>query len=505
MKKSLSQAIALATLVGGATAVQAVEVNHEGIGGALLYPLYSVQGDNTTVLSVTNTSDGYKAVKVRFVEGQNSAEVLDFHLYMSPQDVWSGSLVPTATGAKLVTNDTSCIAGITKKDGTQTDGRLNFSHDQIKLDEEGVTDPEFVASTAEQLANRVKVGHFEVIEMATVIDTDLREAIKHVDGVPGDCTVITKWWSDSAAEGGLDMGEGTDRENRDNAVAKLGLPTGGLYGNAAIINVKQGWAASYDAVALADDLEPDAVSGEVSTAFYTDIQHPRPGSIYPHLATVVNTITGDVEPDDGRLDDVTEALRLGSLYNDYYVDAALGATTDLVVTFPTKRFYTFEAEDLDGSGLKYQYDNATGNNPFDNEWNDVKRTAPVAFKATIYDREEEKLTVRADDGFVSPRPIEKDASIALNWEANVISLSENSDSFGAGAAGVRTEVLTKNDQFDFTSGWIQITRTGGQAGGANENSVPAIGFANIVTKNGVSADGALRNFAQTFKNKTVSK
>src|SRR5690554_4860353 len=163
MKKSLSQAIALATLVGGAAAAQAVEVNHEGIGGALLYPLYSVQGDNTTVLSVTNTSDDYKAVKVRFVEGQNSAEVLDFHLYMSPQDVWTGSLVPTATGAKLVTNDTSCIAGVTKKDGTQIDGKLNFSHAQIKRDEERIAD-KTKRSTAEQLSNRVKVGHFEVIE-----------------------------------------------------------------------------------------------------------------------------------------------------------------------------------------------------------------------------------------------------------------------------------------------------------------------------------------------------
>lgn len=488
MKKSLSQAIALATLVGGAAAAQAVEVNHEGIGGALLYPLYSVQGDNTTVLSVTNTSDDYKAVKIRFVEGQNSAEVLDFHLYMSPQDVWSGSLVPTATGAKLVTNDTSCIAGVTKKDGTQIDGKLNFSHAQIKRDEEGKLDVDgnpIVPSTAEQLSNRVKVGHFEVIEMATVTDAGLQTAIKHVEGVPGDCTAITSWWTDD-----LNMGTGTDRENR--GVAELAAPTGGLYGNAAIINVKQGWAASYDAVALVDDLA-------TGTNFYTDIQHPRPGSIYPHLASVLNGT--DIEPDDTRLDAVTEALALSSVYNDYYVDAALGATTDLVVTFPTKRFYTFEAKDLDAAALTYQY--AGANNPFDNNWDDEERVAPVAFDATIYDREEEKLTVKAEDGFVSPRPIEVDASIALNWEANVIGLSEASDSFGAAAAGVRTQVLTKNDEFDFTSGWVQITRTGGA--GTNVDSVPAIGFANIVTKNGVSADGALRNFAQTFKNKTVAK
>lgn len=493
MKKSLSQAIALATLVGGAAAAQAVEVNHEGIGGALLYPLYSVQGSNTTDLSVTNTSDDFKAVKIRFVEAQNSAEVLDFHLYMSPQDVWTGALVPTETGARLVTKDTSCIAGITGKDGKQIKP-LNFSSAQIELDEMGLADPaspnynkDFVASTAEQLANRVKVGHFEVIEMATVTNPDLQAAIKHKDGVPGDCTAITEWWTSD-----LKMGTGTDRENRVGNAGDLSAPTGGLYGNAAIVNVKEGWAASYDAVALVDDLA-------AGTNFYTDIQHPRPGSIYPHLASVLNG--ANVEPDDTRLDAVTEALRLASVYNSYYVDPALGASTDLVVTFPTKRFYTFEAKDLDTNALAYKYGGT--DNPFDEDWDDVERIAPVAFDATIYDREEEMLTVKAEDGFVSPRPIEKDASIALNWEANVISLSETSDSFGAAAAGVRTEVLTKNDEFDFTAGWIQITRSGGE--GANEDSVPAIGFANIVTKNGVSADGAMRNFAQTFKNKTVSK
>src|SRR5690554_5865762 len=99
MKKSLSQAVALATLVG-ATAAHAGAVNPvvnpDGLGGALLYPIYTVENNNTTLVSVVNTTDDFKAVKVRFVEGKNSAEVLDFHLYMSPKDVWSGSIVPTS-------------------------------------------------------------------------------------------------------------------------------------------------------------------------------------------------------------------------------------------------------------------------------------------------------------------------------------------------------------------------------------------------------------------------
>jgi len=38
-------------------------------------------------------------------------EVLDFNLYLSPNDEWSGKITTSATGgAKLVSGDTSCIA-----------------------------------------------------------------------------------------------------------------------------------------------------------------------------------------------------------------------------------------------------------------------------------------------------------------------------------------------------------------------------------------------------------
>ena len=45
-------------------------------------------------MSVVNTTASMKAVKVRFREGKNSAEVLDFNVFLSPFDVWTASITP---------------------------------------------------------------------------------------------------------------------------------------------------------------------------------------------------------------------------------------------------------------------------------------------------------------------------------------------------------------------------------------------------------------------------
>ena len=68
-----------------------------------------------SLLSVVNSTASVKAVKVRFLEGKNSREVLDFNLFLSPKDVWTAGIVPMgavsgtpAPGAGIITADKSC-------------------------------------------------------------------------------------------------------------------------------------------------------------------------------------------------------------------------------------------------------------------------------------------------------------------------------------------------------------------------------------------------------------
>jgi hypothetical protein len=41
-------------------------------------------------------------------EGRAARPVLDFNLYLSPNDVWTAAVVPTSDGAQLLTADSSC-------------------------------------------------------------------------------------------------------------------------------------------------------------------------------------------------------------------------------------------------------------------------------------------------------------------------------------------------------------------------------------------------------------
>lgn len=101
-QKALFSALAGAGALAMAGAANAVYVNSDGLGHALIYPYYTVRGGNVTLLSVVNTTADAKAVKVRFIEGKNSQEVLDFNLFLSPKDVWTANVEPDVIGNDYV-------------------------------------------------------------------------------------------------------------------------------------------------------------------------------------------------------------------------------------------------------------------------------------------------------------------------------------------------------------------------------------------------------------------
>ena len=100
-RKSLHAALAGLGALGATGAAQAVNVNPDGLGQVLIYPYFTTQGTNApynSLLSVVNSTNSGKVVKVRFLEGKFSHEVLDFNLWLSPKDVWTAAIVPTSIG-----------------------------------------------------------------------------------------------------------------------------------------------------------------------------------------------------------------------------------------------------------------------------------------------------------------------------------------------------------------------------------------------------------------------
>ncbi len=482
MKKSLSKAVALAATLGAAASAHAVNVDQNGLGQVLLYPVYTAEEGNVTAVHVTNTTNEYKAVKVRFVEGMNSQEVLDFNLYLSPNDVWTGGVVQTATGAALVTQDNSCTAGALATEGQPF---LTFLFDgSFPIPGVG-TRPDSVSSAA-----RTRVGHLEVIEMgvvdpAQVLVTGVTAgaAIKHgANGVPGNCEAVRTAWN----TGGVWL---------TTPNAGVSAPTGGLYGTATVINVEAGTEFGVEVTALAN------FSGGT-------VLHREPGDEAPSLADSQTTASfangGSLQFTNG-IDAVSAVLMKESIKNDFAFGAGLNAQTDFVVTFPTKSQYVNNGGTLAGN----VYTPAPAVDPFTAGWNVDTSKACETINVSYYDREERTQQLSVNQ--ISPRPPQAQG-IALCYETNVFSIG---DSKVIGGEFVRTQL---NLDSSFQTGWLNIALTrpttatsGRELEGQNPSlgalesvfGLPAIGFAATAIQNG-DVGGLLSNYAGAYTHKATA-
>lgn len=503
MTKSLSKAIALATLVGATASAQAapVAVNHDGLGEVLLYSLYTAEEGNITNINITNTTNVAKAVKVRFVEGQNSQEVLDFNLYLSPRDQWSGAVTATANGAQLITTDKSCTAP----------ANIGLTGVEFK-------DLDFIGDGGEQSLARTRVGHLEVIEMGTLIG-DLAKAVEAGNGpgqAPANCGAIAKafavggvWEEGTNFQTGL---KGTEVKKTDLIV---GTP-GGLYGSASILNIDGSTQISYDAVALKGFLAASNL-------------HARPGTIYPTLDGVVeaggNSFTRTGAGNKGTtVKEITAALAVSNIHNDFVLDEGRLSETNWVVTYPTKRFHVdvnmadglanaakikldeakkvFDAAVVAASGdttaiktaqanltaaeVTYKTDLAAALTPFQNVWN--KGVSCDSVKLNVWDSEEFPLS---DLEFSPSRPGE---ASKLCYETNILTFN--------GSKMLGGEFVSKNIELaqpDFQFGWMDI----GFATTAAPKGLPAIGFSAVTVKNNNTSNGLNNNYGSATKHKAT--
>src|SRR5438045_800518 len=156
-RKALYAAIAGVAAVGVASTAEAVNISADGLGQVLIYPYYTVRNNAAgqpynTLMSVVNTTSSTKAVRVRFREGRNSVEVLDFNVFLSPFDVWTSSITPTsAGGAQITTSDRSCTIPSFYSNGVAQ--QIPFRT--------------ITFESGDNSAARTSEGYFEIFEMAT--------------------------------------------------------------------------------------------------------------------------------------------------------------------------------------------------------------------------------------------------------------------------------------------------------------------------------------------------
>jgi hypothetical protein len=329
-----------------------VHVNPSGLGSALIYPYYTTRavggGLGTSyydsLVSIVNTTAETKALKVRFLEGKRSADVLEFNLFLSPRDVWTGAVVRTADGAMLVSADRSCVVpnGLFSTAPANTLNRFsNANYATFPQDGGGTT------------LDRTREGHLHVLEMGVVTNATAIAAATHgAAGVPANCAYF--------------------QANDATLGAQMTPGTGGLMGNLSLVNVLAGTDYSYDAVALAN--------------WATNNQYSRIGSLTPNLATG-NVLTSTVLRADGSFvtsqwttgrDAVSAALMQSSLPDEWLLGASPGPGTDWVVTFPTKWFYSSVGTGAAEAPFNANFSNGTSCDVFGMSfWNREEGTASV--------------------------------------------------------------------------------------------------------------------------------
>jgi len=418
-RKSLYLAlVAAVSSVGGMagmsnTASAAVHVNSNGLGQVLIYPYYTSRRGVDTYLSVVNTTNSAKAVKVRFTEGRNSREVLDFNLYLSKNDMWTGAVVNTVNGAKLVTADKSCTAPAIPAGGKDF---VNFAYTGTTL--EGIVRSGGDGETTS--LDRTREGYFEIIEMGTITNTAIEAAVTHISSVPANCAVVQAANMDMGPGSGLVVGGQSARANPS---------TGGLAGTASLIDVSGGTDFGYDPVVL-DAFAPASVQ---------NIWNP-PGSILPDMTfadltgVVFNGVSALTSTWAHGEDTVSSLLMHNNIINEYVLDNATLSGTDWVVTMPTKRHYVpvhNPATAPDGTFLF---------SPFTHKFWLNGACEPVGL--SYWNREEQNV-VTVD--FSPPAP---GGGTSLCWESTVVTFNNSH------VLGSANEV---NVPVNFENGWLRMT------------------------------------------------
>ncbi len=455
-RKNLTAAVlaGLAGAAGIASTAQAVNLNPDGLGQVLIYPYYTVNNGHFTLLSVVNTTDEGKAVKVRFLEGMNSQEVLDFNLYMSEYDVWTAAIIPDAeAGAALNVTDTSCTVPTIEGQDDQTQEFITLAYAG------GNDETQYPGDGGPDGVDRLTEGHFEIIEMATITGATVGGATRHKDGRPAACEAHIDLWTVPGDDPGALTGGWLDNPELD-----LGPPSGGLFGGAAVVNSGMGVMLTYEARAI--------------DGYATVIQHANPGSELPNLGT--GDITDSTVYDNGSvidltyaegIDAVTSVFMADTMMNEYNTDMDMAALSEWVVTLPTKKAYV---------------NGGTAIAPFTNVWGAIGTGEDAPYGACeivtlgpgekgLWDREEATIPDPDDpanppgDPVFSPseQPEDPEAppipTANLCYEVNVIrfgALPEGADPdtyMGPTELLGSSRVLNiNNEALGFKNGWAQV-------------------------------------------------
>lgn len=317
MKRSiLGAAVALSLLAGPAGA--AVTLNSEGLGQGLLFPFFTTQNGQTTLLNVLNQSSDGKALKVRILEGYASAETLTFNLYLPPYGRWSAALALPQPGEHVAALIGGGVQGCSIPQLATSEALRTFAFD---------------GDGGPQTPARTQRGYVEIVEMGTLAPDLTSSVFGAIEpawaGVKPACDLLLNRMQ---AGGTWDLAPNAD----------LSAPSGGLRGDAVLLDSAEGTSFGYPALAF---------EGLSSVPRQYKLQGQGADVLGPRLVDIPVGPEGDIRVslDDG--DDSQASLRYGpsqghdavaallasnSAQGVYNIHPDVAARSEWVFSFPTR-------------------------------------------------------------------------------------------------------------------------------------------------------------------------
>lgn len=488
----------------GATNATVFELNEGGTGHNLVVPYFTAQNGNMSVLHLVNTDTlNGKAVKVRFRGAANSDDLMDFQVFLSPQDVWTAAVTQGSNGIlQLVSSDNTCTLPKLNSAPLATDqgkvaGKAGFFN--------GTTARLNPKLSADALAAGSREGYVEIFNMADIPSTSvygtpaarsaLYKTIKHNTSGVAEC--------DSAVLSAAVLNTNYTVE-ADAAAAGLATPTTGLMADWYIMNVPQtttfsGAATALTAVsapgvagrgnfvlfpqratavdaatanlvtadplfrsanvATGKNLDGSLAGAAVTTPVIAAGQYDLPDMSTPYLTALSATAPMT------QAQDLSRQLATRNVINQYANDASVTGKTDWVFSMPTRRYsvalnYNGSSTTTAAARVFSQGIVGNNNNAFFHSANTTVTAATGDAKIcvnadgqTFYGREEE---FKEDGAILSPGQV---AQFSFCGETSVLSFADAGTSV-LGATVARQDTGTSA----YTRGWANANLNNAGAG-----------------------------------------
>lgn len=282
----------------------ALNISHNQTGQAIIIPYYTVKNNLNTYVTLTNTTDKIKAVKLSFQDGYLGLDLMNINAYLAPHETYVFGMAPIE----------STISGHEGEDSVAIYQTGNIctpfiSHTQefnaIQLESQlpdDLTGYDYPLSSGTE-------GMIHIIEMGTLeVDSGYGHYI-----MDKDCHIIENLWAE---------GEFWDNDPTD----QLQAPTGGLRATTSIIDVTNGFQFAVDNIAIDNFYAENA-----------DILHTPPGEVSaPTLADAQKTYQGFTY--DSGVHSLGALLAKTAIYGDFIKSTGVNSVIEWVVTLPLNRF-----------------------------------------------------------------------------------------------------------------------------------------------------------------------